>query len=1264
MALSEFEYVKEQLTNIQSKVSIDNQLNLQDINRLSENIFAHVLNDVYEWNLKNANNFHENFPAIDLIDTVNRMAIQVTSTTTVKKLKSTIEKFVQLEGFSDYKLKIFYLNNKPNFRKKTLQLLTDSGGSEEDLIGVADILRIISFDSEKCHKVYETLRQRLDSISFQFNPKVYFINAEPHLEDITAPSFEKYIEEFQSFIASDEKILEIFAVGGNGKSHLLKAICDVESDYVPLIVTKQPAIAEDLKKLSDDKNYLIIFDDIDRFLDSGVLIELLSYAVMHEHVKLLLTYRAASKELIHSFYRRYSNLPSRALEIEWSEEEVAALVHELAPEKKADETLKLIKALNHNPYLITQALRGDINTFQAFSKKIIDDARIALAGFKMNDEEIKQVLFLLALLVPLNEKYVKSLQLVEIVDKLESAKILRKLASKYRFNPDVIGDIFLANFIDEHRSGISEVIEDNMKNFSFNVFTNLGYALAFAETSSLQEYLREIIMKWIQDREFNATHLALVNKVINYVPSEGFYYLTEMMLAQGVQKDPAISMNDVEAPVSKLISMLKNDVPCNGLRIEDIINFLSSPEVLSLPKPYYDNQTLQSIFEKLFSPLHTSNFSVINDAISYVHQWLYEIPVNLKKLQLISTSLVKNLLGITFDDSYSTGFTFYFEKKYLNLANNQIRTLIDRTKVLTIEMLNSSNERIIFTALDAVRINSWDIRDLKEETREFYNSLSRELLENVYGILDKQEKLSLFIISKIDDIAIEILRHDQEKDIALKILEKINRTDKYIFYLIVKNPDFIIFDFPTFLEEYRKQTNKEDWLFEAQRERRYKYEIDTTAILRMASKFNYPEDIISLLNQLDTSNFASYRIILKVLKILFDEVEDLLTDLYKYHLDAIESPMLKKVLKEAALVHGVEKISLESVQEDTTDEELEIYLNVLFSKFCIENVPIIKKIILNLNEKSFNQINRFSEIIAGDLYFLIRDKFELHPLFQDSIKELLELLLKHNLELGSYHILLLEIYKEAGTLSKELYAITKKFIESPNIKISEHDLGNLYKLLDLHLEDLLANLYKKLIYKKSDGHYKYTFSHYFGSTDVSESYLINKYVHSYEDFKTLVARTMDYYKSFSEYRDETKSREIKIDLDWFLKSTQEENYIKQLFYELMQVDNREDITILYKIVPISLTYKELIVQMIDFLSGHIPDDDIMNYLNQVNKIKSYSRGLMSNSSALLEEENIFEYLSTHLQSYSLKMKIRESLKYIALEKRREIESDIEHLLDK
>ena len=245
-----------------------------------------------------------------------------------------------------------------------------------------------------------------------------------------------------------------------------------------------------------------------------------------------------------------------------------------------------------------------------------------------------------------------------------------------------------------------------------------------------------------------------------------------------------------------------------------------------------------------------------------------------------------------------------------------------------------------------------------------------------------------------------------------------------------------------------------------------------------------------------------------------------------------------------------------------------------------------------------------------------------------------------------------------------MHTIAKKFVENPNIQIDEHDLGRLYKVLDLHLEDLLANLYNKLTYKKKDGYYKYIFSHYLGSSDIAETHLIKKFVHSYEDFKILVARTLDYYRSFTEYPDETKSREIKIDLYWFLKSSRQESYIKQLFNELIQAHNREVITILYKVIPVSLTYKELIVQIINFLSSHIPDDDIMNYLNQVNKIKSYSRGPMSNSSTLLEEEELFEYLSIHLESFSLKMNIREVLNYIGLEKRREIESDIEHLLDK
>ena len=58
--LEQFEYIKSQLTFIKSKVELDNQLGLLDINKLCENIFMHILNDVYDWNLTDANLLQEN----------------------------------------------------------------------------------------------------------------------------------------------------------------------------------------------------------------------------------------------------------------------------------------------------------------------------------------------------------------------------------------------------------------------------------------------------------------------------------------------------------------------------------------------------------------------------------------------------------------------------------------------------------------------------------------------------------------------------------------------------------------------------------------------------------------------------------------------------------------------------------------------------------------------------------------------------------------------------------------------------------------------------------------------------------------------------------------------------------------------------------------------------------------------------------------------------------------------------------------------------
>jgi hypothetical protein len=61
-----FKYIKKKLIELRSEVEVDNEMGHFDINKMVEDVYMHILNDVYGWDLKNANLLKENFPAIDL----------------------------------------------------------------------------------------------------------------------------------------------------------------------------------------------------------------------------------------------------------------------------------------------------------------------------------------------------------------------------------------------------------------------------------------------------------------------------------------------------------------------------------------------------------------------------------------------------------------------------------------------------------------------------------------------------------------------------------------------------------------------------------------------------------------------------------------------------------------------------------------------------------------------------------------------------------------------------------------------------------------------------------------------------------------------------------------------------------------------------------------------------------------------------------------------------------------------------------------------
>lgn len=156
LALKNFEYVREQLIYIKTKVETDNKLGLYDINNFSESLFANILNDVYDLNLQNANkSLYIGYPAIDLIDSVTQKVFQVTSTLTTEKIRSTIQKWKE-GSYKEYQLNFFYIKEKPKLiTQKIKDEFAQEGITEANLFDIDDILKILESNSQKCKNVFD-----------------------------------------------------------------------------------------------------------------------------------------------------------------------------------------------------------------------------------------------------------------------------------------------------------------------------------------------------------------------------------------------------------------------------------------------------------------------------------------------------------------------------------------------------------------------------------------------------------------------------------------------------------------------------------------------------------------------------------------------------------------------------------------------------------------------------------------------------------------------------------------------------------------------------------------------------------------------------------------------------------------------------------------------------------------------------------------------------------------------------------------------------
>lgn len=99
------------ITEIFTQISLNKLSNFHDLNVLAENVFMYVLNDCFDYHLQNANilNNVPNQVGVDLIDTKNKIIIQVSSNDSINKIAETIEKVKDTSNLKGYHLQFLIL---------------------------------------------------------------------------------------------------------------------------------------------------------------------------------------------------------------------------------------------------------------------------------------------------------------------------------------------------------------------------------------------------------------------------------------------------------------------------------------------------------------------------------------------------------------------------------------------------------------------------------------------------------------------------------------------------------------------------------------------------------------------------------------------------------------------------------------------------------------------------------------------------------------------------------------------------------------------------------------------------------------------------------------------------------------------------------------------------------------------------------------------------------------------------------------------------
>lgn len=152
-------------SQLEARISFRTQLSLFDLNKYCEDFIKDVLNRLYGYQLINLNEVRRNTPGLDLGDRVNRIAYQVTSTSTSLKVNDTL-KAITAQQLAEYdKVRVIILGKKQKSYSLDKALKKKCNFSENDIFDLNDLcLQLLSAQQSTLDELHRLVHRQLNIV--------------------------------------------------------------------------------------------------------------------------------------------------------------------------------------------------------------------------------------------------------------------------------------------------------------------------------------------------------------------------------------------------------------------------------------------------------------------------------------------------------------------------------------------------------------------------------------------------------------------------------------------------------------------------------------------------------------------------------------------------------------------------------------------------------------------------------------------------------------------------------------------------------------------------------------------------------------------------------------------------------------------------------------------------------------------------------------------------------------------------------------------